>query len=82
MALGTAAIGEPLGNNPELLTIYPHLKEQFGYTDPDKLVAHAIDLVTHAEKARELGALNAAMFDRYLAPRPTAEYVHHTLHEA
>ncbi len=79
MALGIAVIGEPLMNNPELLTTHPHLREQFRYTDPDELVEHAIDLAIHPEKAREIGALNAATFDNYLAPRPTAQYVLNTL---
>lgn len=79
MALGAAVIGEPLGNNPELLVAHPHLREQFCCTDPDEVAEHAIHLATHPEKARELGALNAAMFDHQLAPRPTAEYVLQTL---
>ncbi|MEQ1815261.1 MAG: hypothetical protein ABL861_02090 [Nitrosomonas sp.] len=79
MALGVAVIGEPLMNNPELLVTYPHLKEQFSFTNPDEIVDYAIHLATHPEKARELGALNAVMFDNQLAPRPTAEYVLRTL---
>ncbi len=75
MALGIAAVGEPLANNPQMQTIYPHLKEQFGYTYPDELVNQAIRLINDPEKTRALGNLNAAMFDHYLAPRPTAEYV-------
>lgn len=81
MALGIATVGEPLANNSELLTTHSHLSEQFGYTDSDELVAHAISLATNPEKMRELGALNAAMFDYHLAPRPTAEYILHTLYE-
>ena len=81
MALGTATIGEPLGNNPELLATHAQLKEQLCYTDPDELATQAITLAAQPEKARELGILNATMFDRYLAPRPTAEYVLRTLNE-
>lgn len=75
MALGVAVIGEPLGNNPDLLIANPHLKEQFSYSDPDEIVGRAVDLVTNPEQARRLGALNAHMFDNQLAPRPTAEYI-------
>ncbi len=75
MALGVAVIGEPLENNPELLIANPHLKKQFAYSDPDEIVERAIHLATNLEKARELGNLNAAMFDTQMAPRPTAEYV-------
>ncbi|ALQ52104.1 glycosyltransferase family 1 protein [Nitrosomonas ureae] len=75
MALGVAVIGEPLGNNPDLLIANPHLKEQFSYSNPDDIVAHAVHLATNPEQARRLGALNAAMFDNQLAPRPTAEYI-------
>lgn len=79
MALGVAVAGNPLENNPELLAAYPHLREQFRYTEPDELIDYAMHLATHPEKARELGALNASMFDNHLAPRPTAEYVLRTL---
>ncbi|MBY0498570.1 MAG: hypothetical protein K2P74_02985 [Nitrosomonas sp.] len=75
MALGVAVIGEPLENNPDLLIANPHLKEQFSYSNPDDIVAHAVQLATNPEQARTLGALNAAMFDNQLAPRPTAEYI-------
>ncbi len=79
MALGIAMVGEPLVNNPELLTTHQHLKEQFSFTDPDEIVAHAIDLLAYPEKVRELGNLNATMFDSQLAPHTTAEYVLNTL---
>ena len=75
MALGVAVIGEPLANNPELLIKNPHLKEQFYYSDPDEIVGHAVHLATNPEQACRLSALNAAMFDNQLAPRPTAEYI-------
>ncbi len=79
MALGVTVVGEPLANNPQMLTDYPHLKEQFGYTDPDELVNQAIRLAHDPQKTRTLGVLNAALFDNTLAPRPTAEYVLQTL---
>ena len=75
MALGVTVVGEPLANNPQMLTTYPHLKEQFGYTDPDELVNQAIRLANDPDKTQTLGTLNAAMFDQYLAPRPSANYV-------
>lgn len=75
MALGAAVAGNPLKNNPQWLTAYPHLREQFCHTETDQLIDYATHLATHPEKARELGALNASMFDNQLAPRPTAEYV-------
>ncbi|PXW84741.1 hypothetical protein C8R34_12434 [Nitrosomonas sp. Nm84] len=75
MALGVAVIGEPLGNNPDLLIANPHLKEQFSYSDPDEIVERAVDLVKNPERARRLGALNAHMFDNQSAPRPTAAYI-------
>ncbi|PSJ18921.1 glycosyltransferase [Nitrosomonas supralitoralis] len=75
MALGVAVIGEPLGNNPDLLIANPHLKEQFSYLDPDDIIEHAIQLATNPQQAEKLGALNAAMFDSQMAPRPTAEYI-------
>ena len=60
---------------------YPHLQEQLGYTNADELVEHAINLVAHPEKTRELSILNAAMFDHFLAPHPTAQYILHILYE-
>ncbi len=79
MALGIAAMGEPLANNPELLITYPHLIEQFGFTDSDELVNRTLKLASDSQKAHQLGTLNASMFDNSLAPRPTAEYILHTL---
>jgi len=79
MALGVAVAGEPLVNNPGLLTANTHLSEQFAYVDPDELADHAINLAADAGKARELGVLNAAMFDSQIAPRVTAEYILDTL---
>lgn len=75
MALGAAVAGEPLANNPQMRMAYPHLKLQFGYTNPDELVNQAIHLANDPDKTQTLGILNAAMFDNTLAPRPTAEYV-------
>jgi len=75
MALGVPVIGEPLGNNPDLLIANPHLKEQFSYSDPDEIVEHAFKLAKNVERARRLGTLNAAMFDNQLAPLPTAKYI-------
>ena len=72
MALGIAAVGEPLVNNPHMQSIYPHLHEQFGYTTPDSLIDHAIQLADNTEKSQRLGKLNAAMFDNYLSPRAAA----------
>lgn len=75
MALGAAVAGEPLANNPQMLTAYPHLNEQFGYTDPDELVNQAIRLANDPDKTQTLGTLNTAMFDNALAPSQTAEHV-------
>lgn len=80
MALGIPAAGESLLNNPELLAAHPHLTEQFGFDDPDQLVNQAIRLATNAVQARQLSLLNAALFDRDLAPRSAAEYILRTLH--
>ena len=79
MALGIPVAGEPLLNNPELMTVYPHLTEQFGFNDPDELVDQALKLTTHPQQAQQLGHLNAALFDNDLAPRPAAEYILRTL---
>ncbi|MBL8497376.1 hypothetical protein ABF87_14435 [Nitrosomonas sp. JL21] len=75
MALGIPAAGEPLLNNSELLIAHPHLTEQFGFSDPDRLVDQAVKLATDPQHAHRLGLLNAAMFDHHLAPRPAAEYI-------
>ena len=80
MAVGNAVVGEPLLNNPDLVKENPHLAEQFAWRDADEIAARAVDLASRQpEKARELGALNAAMFDRQIAPRAVAEYVLRTL---
>lgn len=72
MALGIAAAGEPLANNPHMQSVYPHLHEQFGYITPDTLIDQAIQLADDTEKSQRLGKLNAAMFDNYLSPRAAA----------
>ena len=72
MALGIAAVGEPLANNPDMQAAYPHLHEQFGYTDPDTLIQQAIQLADDTERNQRLGRLNASLFDHYLSPRAAA----------
>lgn len=79
MALGVALIGEPLANNPELIAANPHLKEQLAYNDPDEIVARAIELARRPGKARELGCLNAAMFDTQMSPRAAAKHILETV---
>jgi hypothetical protein len=79
MAVGNAVIGEPLMNNPALMERNPHLAEQLAWLDPDDIAEHAIDLARHPERAQEFGAMNAAMFDRQIAPRAAAQYVLLTL---
>ncbi len=80
MAVGNAVVGEPLLNNPGLVGENPHLAEQFAWDDAVEIAERAVDLASRQpEKASGLGALNAAMFDRQMAPRAVADYVLRTL---
>lgn len=67
-------------NNPGLVGENPHLAEQFAWDDAVEIAERAVDLASRQpEKASGLGALNAAMFDRQMAPRAVADYVLRTL---
>ncbi|MGY6217312.1 hypothetical protein ACW73L_19335 [Methylolobus aquaticus] len=72
MALGSALVGEPLGNDAALLEPHASLSELLSTEEPDAIAQRAIALARDPARAREIGAANARIFDAELSPRASA----------
>jgi hypothetical protein len=75
LALGLPVVGLPIAQDRASLGRHRHLAEQFAYEDPAALVDGVAKALDDRSRLDELRAANTELFDRELAPEPTARRI-------
>jgi hypothetical protein len=75
LALGLPVAGQTIPQDRENLDGLPHLAEQFAYDDPQELVDAAARALGDTEWLHDRSLSNTSVFDKTLAPMPSAKRV-------
>jgi len=78
LALGKPIVGQRILNNRDRLMSHARFDEQFGFEEPEAIVARALELLENAEERAQLAEANRRTFDASFTPRAVvAEVLRH-----